>query len=124
MGVQKAPIIQTREEKRENAKQELYNRGDQALENASNAVTEMKKITEQGIEMANQINLTLNAQIEQLDRMTDKVKDTESTLTRAKKNITYFAKAMECDKCMIGLLGLILLALVAVIVMAVKRSKG
>jgi hypothetical protein len=63
LGVQKAPIIQTREEKRENAKQELYNRGDQALENASNAVTEMKKITEQGIEMANQINLTLNAQI-------------------------------------------------------------
>lgn len=55
--------------------------------------------------------------------MRDKVMDTESTLKRAQKNITYFAKALECDKCMIGLLGLILLALVAVIVLAVKKNK-
>lgn len=51
------------------------------------------------------------------------VKDTESTLKKAQKNITYFAKALECDKCMVGLLALILLALVAVIVLAVKRAK-
>lgn len=51
------------------------------------------------------------------------VKDTESTLKKAQKNITYFAKALECDKCMVGLLALILLALVAVIVLVVKRAK-
>ncbi len=56
--------------------------------------------------------------------MNDKVKDTESTLKKAQKNITYFAKALECDKCMVGLLGLILLALVAVIVLAIKNSKN
>jgi hypothetical protein len=54
--------------------------------------------------------------------MNDKVKDTHSTLKRAQKTISYFVKAMECDKCMVALLILILLALVAVIVMAVKKA--
>ena len=81
-------------------------------------------MTEQGIELAAKINLDLTAQIEQLDRMQDKVNDTESTLKKAQKNIKYFIKALECDKCMIGMLGLILLALVAVIVLAVKKNKG
>lgn len=51
-----------------------------------------------------------------------KTEDTKSTLKKAQKNITYFMKALECDKCMVGLLVLILLALVAVIVLAIKRS--
>ena len=55
--------------------------------------------------------------------MNDKVKDTESTLNKAKKNIVYFARAMECDMCMAGLLVLILLALVTVIVLAVKKNQ-
>ena len=56
--------------------------------------------------------------------MRDKVKDTESTLKKAKKNITYFAKALECDKCIVGLLILIFFALVAVIVLAIKKSQS
>lgn len=84
----------------------------------------MHKIYERGIELANDINTELNKQIEQLDRMNEKVKDTESTLKKAQKNILYFARAMECDKCMVGLLIMILLALVAVIVMAVKKNGG
>lgn len=56
--------------------------------------------------------------------MRDKVKDTESTLKKAQKNITYFAKALECDKCMVGLLILIFFALVAVIVLAIKKSQS
>ena len=51
-----------------------------------------------------------------------RTEDTKSTLKKAQKNISYFMKALECDKCMIGLLALILLALVAVIVLAVKKS--
>jgi len=55
--------------------------------------------------------------------MNDKVKDTESTLKKAQKNIVYFMRALECDMCMAGLLVLILLALVTVVVMAVKKDQ-
>ncbi len=55
--------------------------------------------------------------------MNDKVKDTESTLKKAQKNIVYFARALECDLCMAGLLVLILLALVTVIALAVKKGQ-
>jgi cytochrome c1 len=72
--------------------------------------------------MAADVNIELNKQIEQLDRMNDKVKDTESTLKKAQKNIVYFMRAMECDMCMAGLLVLILLALVTVIVLVVKKN--
>jgi hypothetical protein len=54
--------------------------------------------------------------------MNDKVKDTESVLKKAQKNIVYFARAMECDKCMAGMLLLILLGLVTVIVLAIKKK--
>lgn len=73
--------------------------------------------------MAADINIELNKQIQQLDRMNDKVKDTESTLKKAQKNIVYFMRALQCDMCMAGLLVLILLALVTVIVMAVKKDQ-
>ena len=81
-------------------------------------------MVERGIDMANEINLDLNKQIEQLDRMHDNTKDAESTLKRAQKNIKYFVRAMECDMCMVGLLLLILLALVGVIVLAAKQNSN
>ena len=55
--------------------------------------------------------------------MNDKVKDTESTLKKAQKNIIYFARALECDMCMAGLLVMILLGLVCVVVLAVKKNQ-
>jgi len=99
-------------------------RGDDAQEQTKNSLKEMNIIVEKGIQMAADINLELTKQIEQLDRMNDKVKDTSSTLQKAKKNIMYFVRALECDMCMAGLLLLILLALVAVIVLAVKKNGG
>jgi ABC-type multidrug transport system fused ATPase/permease subunit len=120
--IQKPTIIQTQEEKRMNAIQEVMKKGDDAQEQTKNSLKEMNQMVERGIEMAADINLELNKQIEQLDRMNDKVKDTESTLKKAQRNITYFARAMECDMCMAGLLVLILLALVTVVVLAVKKN--
>jgi len=70
------------------------NRGDEAQEKTKNALGEMNKMVEKGIQLAADINIELNKQIEQLDRMKDKVKDTESTLKKAQKNIVYFARAM------------------------------
>ena len=76
--------------------------------------------TEQGINLTDQMNLELNSQIEQLDRIHGKVKDTQSSLKKAQKSINYFMRALECDKCMLGLILLIVLALIALIVLVVK----
>lgn len=48
---------------------------------------------EEGIAMAEAINLELNRQIEQLDKIQDTVKDTGATLNRAKRIIMFFEKA-------------------------------
>lgn len=81
----------------------------------------MDSTVEQGINLADQINLELNKQIEQLDRIHGKMKDTESSLKRAQKSIMYFMRALECDKCMLGLILLIVLALIALIVLVAKK---
>ena len=44
---------------------EVFRRGDDAQEMTKNSVKEMNRIVEQGIQMANDINLELNKQIEQ-----------------------------------------------------------
>ena len=82
----------------------------------------MDGTVEEGIKQALLINEELLGQIEQLGRIEDKVKDTKSNLKRAKKSINYFLKALECDKCMMGLLLLNALALIAVIVLLVKQN--
>jgi hypothetical protein len=124
LGQQRKPVIQTAEEKREVALQELFQKGDDAQDRTVAAVKELNIMTQKGIAMADEINMELKSQIEQLDSMIQRTEDTKSTLNKAKKNITYFVKAMECDKCMVGLMALILLALVAVILLAVKKNQG
>jgi hypothetical protein len=54
----------------------------------------MFQTVEQGISLADEINISLNKQIEQLDRIHGKVKDTETSLKRAQKSINYFMKAL------------------------------
>jgi hypothetical protein len=79
---------------------------------------------EQGLALADQINLELDNQINQLDRMTSKVEDTSSALKRAEKQLGYFKKVMECDKCLMGLIFLILVAAIALIILVVKKEKN
>jgi len=78
----------------------------------------------EGISLANATNLSLDKQIEQLDRIHGKVKDTESALKRAQKTINYFVKALECDKCMMGLILLNVLAFIALIVLVIKTNSN
>ncbi len=82
----------------------------------------MFRTVEEGISLADEINIALNKQIEQLDRIHGKVKDTESSLKRAQKSINYFVRALECDKCMLGLILLNVLALIGLIVLLVKKG--
>lgn len=101
----------------------VIQRGDDTQSRTHQALDSMFSTVEQGISMADEINMELNKQIEQLDRIHSKVKDTSSTLKRAQKSINYFVRAMECDKCMLGLILLIALAVIALIVLLVKKHK-
>ena len=51
------------------------------------------------------------------------VKDTQSTLKRAQKQLKYFARAIYTDNFMICLLFLIAVGIIVVIVLAVKNKK-
>ena len=54
----------------------------------------MDGTVDEGIRTAIAINQELNSQIQQLDRIHGKVKDTQSSLKRAQKSIKYFLKAL------------------------------
>jgi hypothetical protein len=77
---------------------------------------------EEGIRLAEEVNLELNRQIEQLDKIQDTVKDTKSTLKRADRIISFFAKAAQCDKCILGLVLMNLLAAIAFVVLITKQK--
>lgn len=83
----------------------------------------MNLTLDQTILLSDEINLKLEGQIEQLNRMTERVKDTGTTLKKAQKHIAYFKKALQCDKWLAALLFLNLIALVTLIVLVVKKSK-
>lgn len=99
-------------------------RGDEAVVRIRDAISSMHVTVQEGIQLAETINMQLNQQIQQLDRMKDKVKDTDSALRKAQKTINYFVKAAQCDKCMLGLIICIILALIGLIVIIVKKSNG
>lgn len=100
----------------------VIQRGDETQDRTNQAIDSMFRTVNEGISLADEINVQLNKQIEQLDRIHGKVKDTDSALKRAQKSINYFMKALECDKCMLGLILLNLLALIALIVLLVKKK--
>ena len=100
----------------------VIQRGDDTQTRTHQAINSMFGVVEQGISLADETNLELNKQIEQLDRIHSKVKDTSSSLKRAQKSINYFMRALECDKCMLALILLIVLAMIALIVLLLKKG--
>jgi hypothetical protein len=47
------------------------------------------------------------------------VKDTQTVLQRSKALITYFAKAIQTDKCLMGMICLVVLAIIIIIVLSI-----
>lgn len=85
--------------------------GNQALDNIIGVV-------EQGNRLADEINLELDKQIEQLDRMENTVKETQSVLKRANNLIRYFARQVYTDKIIMGLICCIILAIVIIVIVS------
>lgn len=83
----------------------------------------MNKV-EQGNELADQINLELDRQIEQLDRMYNTVKDTQSILKRTQHLIRYFARQIYTDKLLMCLICLIFIAIVVIIILSATGNNN
>lgn len=85
--------------------------GNQALDNIIGVV-------EQGNKLADEINLELDKQIEQLDRMENTGKEIQSVVKRANVLIRYFARQIYTDKIIMGLICCIILAIVIIVIVS------
>lgn len=66
---------------------------------------------------ADNINIELDRQINQLDKIYDDMKDTETTLKRAEKHLKYFARQVYTDKLLICLIIFIVIAIIVIIIL-------
>ena len=73
---------------------------------------------EEGNQLAGEINLELDKQIEQLDRMEQTLKDTQSVLKRAQVLIRYFFRQIYTDKIIMALICCILLAIIIIVILS------
>ncbi|CAD8139253.1 unnamed protein product [Paramecium pentaurelia] len=99
-------------------RQQVIDVGNQVQQNAIVKLNEITKTVQQGNELADQINMELDKQIAQLDRMYDTVMDTQSVLKRSAKYIKYFARQVYTDKLLMCLIGLIFIAIIVLIVLS------
>ena len=97
---------------------ELIELGDKTQAQGNQALDNIIGVVEQGNRLADDINLELDKQIEQLDRMEQTVKDTQSILKRANKMIRYFARQIYTDKIIMGLICCIVLAIVVIVIVS------
>ena len=73
---------------------------------------------EEGNKLAGEINLELDGQIEQLDRMEQTLKDTQSILKRAQVLIRYFFRQIYTDKIIMCMICCIFLAIVIIVILS------
>lgn len=73
---------------------------------------------EKGNQLAIDINLELDKQIEQLDRMEQQLKDTQTVLKRVEVLLRYFFRAIYTDKVIMLLICCIFLAIVIIIIIS------
>lgn len=103
---------------------ELIELGDRTQAQGNQALDNIIQVVEQGNQLADQINLELDKQIEQLDRMEQTVKDTQSILKRANNLIRYFARQVYTDKIIMGMICLIILAILVLIILSAMGKGG
>lgn len=75
-------------------------------------------VVEQGNRLADEINLELDKQIEQLDRMENTGKEIQSVMKRANVLIRYFARQIYTDKIIMALICCIILAIVIIVIIS------
>lgn len=96
---------------------ELAQMGDDMLDDAMARIGNIMSDVNAGISLADEINIELAKQEEQLIRMKKNLKDTQNTMVQAQKLIRYFGRQLYTDKIIMGLVILIILAITAIVVL-------
>ncbi|KRX01641.1 hypothetical protein PPERSA_03725 [Pseudocohnilembus persalinus] len=96
---------------------EMIQVGDQTQEKTDLALNNIIMNVNRMEDVADGVIIELDKQIEQLDRMYDTVKDTQSELKRTKRYLKYFAKNMYTDKLIMCLIFLVIAAIIALAVL-------
>ncbi|KRX04168.1 hypothetical protein PPERSA_11292 [Pseudocohnilembus persalinus] len=99
--------------------QQLIGLGDQKQKEALDALDLIDYRVQQDNEIADGVLLELDRQIETLDRISNKVKDTDLVLKRTKRLIRYFGRVIQTDKIIMGFMCLLFVALLVVIIMGI-----
>jgi SNARE protein len=94
---------------------ELVELGHKVQEDGLESLGRTAKMVNEANVMADDINLELDKQIEQLQRTTNTVKETQVIIKRANEYIKYFAKQLYTDKILMCLMLLIVIAIVVVV---------
>ena len=79
---------------------------------------------EKGNQLAIDINLELDKQIEQLDRMEQTLKDTQTVLKRVQVLLRYFFRQIYTDKIIMALICCIFLAIVIIVILSAIGKNG
>ncbi|KAL4500386.1 hypothetical protein ABPG72_003337 [Tetrahymena utriculariae] len=79
---------------------------------------DMEGILVEDIQLADQITIELDKQIDKLDSINQNVMDTQTALKRTRKLITYFAKQVSTDKILMCLLCTIVIIIVVLIILS------
>ncbi|KAL4454231.1 hypothetical protein ABPG74_012188 [Tetrahymena malaccensis] len=79
---------------------------------------EMEGVLVEDIEIADQITIELDRQIDKLDSINQNVMDTQTALKRTRKLISYFAKQVSTDKILMCLLCTIVVVIVVLIILS------
>lgn len=89
--------------------------GDEMLDDAMSRIGNIMNDVNAGISLADEINVELARQEEQLIRMKKNLKDTQNTMVQAQKLIRYFSRQLYTDKIIMGLIILIILAISVIV---------
>eukprot|EP01016_Furgasonia_blochmanni_P051680 TRINITY_DN8164_c0_g1_i1.p1 TRINITY_DN8164_c0_g1~~TRINITY_DN8164_c0_g1_i1.p1 ORF type:complete len:311 (+),score=67.27 TRINITY_DN8164_c0_g1_i1:3-935(+) len=104
---------------REMSSAEVIQLGDNTQKQSGDALTRIQKTVNEGNALADDVQRELAMQEEQIARMTNTVKDTQSILKRTDQLIRYFGRQVMTDKLLMCLLALIVIAIVTIIILKI-----
>ena len=99
--------------------QQVFDRGDNILNEDDKAVKNMAKVVNQDVDQMKNVNIELNRQVEKLDNVDEDLKEMDYSLKRAGKQITSMFKMYSSDKCITGLIIVILIIIVVIIIVSI-----
>lgn len=104
--------------------QELIQTGDKYQQQGMDALKRIQMNIHSADQKADQINLELHRQDEQMQKAKEKTQDIQSELKRAQKYLKYFAKQVYTDKILMCLIFLAVIAVIVIIILKIVKKNN